>query len=121
MPIVDVELVRAGAEPAHADVAQPLADALGEVLGTPPGRTWVRVRYLDRTQYAENGAGALAALPVFVAIQMAHWPPDDALDAQIDRLTRKVAEVLQRPAAAVHVAYAPQGAGRQAFGGVRVR
>ena len=39
--------------------------AIGRALGTPPGRTWVRLRTLDASCYAENEASVPApGLPV---------------------------------------------------------
>jgi phenylpyruvate tautomerase PptA (4-oxalocrotonate tautomerase family) len=117
MPIVDVQVVRAaGAGPDPA--AQPLADALGRVFGSAPGRTWVRVSSLDAASYAENdvalGAGEL---PAFVTVLHAHPPTGAALAAQVLAVTEAVAGCLGLPADRVHVQMAPAGAGRQAFGG----
>jgi phenylpyruvate tautomerase PptA (4-oxalocrotonate tautomerase family) len=51
MPILDVELV---ADRVPPGIARSLADAAGAVFGSPPGRTWVRVRALAPAAYAEN-------------------------------------------------------------------
>lgn len=124
MPLIDIELVAVqnGNTPA-ASAAQPLADALGTALGSPPGRTWVRLRLLPAADYAENHSPALAddELPVFVTVLHAHLPEGELLVEQVGRITAAVADALGRPPQRVHVQYAPAGAGRQAFGGTLVR
>jgi phenylpyruvate tautomerase PptA (4-oxalocrotonate tautomerase family) len=123
MPILDIERVLApGADPAPPGLATALADAAGGVFGSPPGRTWVRLRGLPASAYAENGVAVDArALPVFVTVLHAHPPEGDALDVQVRALTDALAAVLGIEPARVHVQIAPPGAGRQAFGGERVR
>ena len=117
MPIVDVQVVQAGGAACDA-AAQPLADALGRVFGSAPGRTWVRVSTLDAACYAENDVALEAGeLPAFVTVLHAHPPTGAALAAQVLAVTEAVAGWLARPAARVHVQLAPAGAGRQAFGG----
>ena len=119
MPIVDVELVsEGGAVPASVS-ATDLADRLGAVFGSAPGRTWVRLRSLPATAYAENGMPAASAtpLPVFVTVRHASPPTGEWLAEEVAALTRAVAEHMGRPADRVHVAYEPPAAGRQAFGG----
>jgi phenylpyruvate tautomerase PptA (4-oxalocrotonate tautomerase family) len=104
------------------DVAQALADAIGRALESPPGQTWVRVASLARDRYAENEATVDAAqLPVFVTILKKQIPPPAELAGEVTALTEAVAQVVGRPAACVHVEYAPAAAGRLAFGGTLVR
>jgi phenylpyruvate tautomerase PptA (4-oxalocrotonate tautomerase family) len=118
MPIVDVERVCASERDAAADSAPALASALGAVFGSPPGRTWVRVRYLPASAYAENESELSAEqLPVFVTVLQSHRPPGEALAQQIRQVTHAVATCLSLPPGRVHVQYAPEAAGRQAFGG----
>jgi phenylpyruvate tautomerase PptA (4-oxalocrotonate tautomerase family) len=119
MPIVDVELV--GAADPDPTLACRLASALGRVFGSPPGRTWVRLRRLPASDYAENDAplGAGEA-PVFVTVLHAHPPTGEALQRELAVLTATVAAGVARPAERVHVQYAPAAAGRQAFGGQMV-
>jgi phenylpyruvate tautomerase PptA (4-oxalocrotonate tautomerase family) len=118
MPILDVEFVVDDAITAGSGLATALADAAGEVFDTPPGRTWVRLRRISSEDYAENKGGPLGGvLPVFVTVLKARRPPPETLRAEIDRLTRAVARVLDRPAENVHVIYLPEGRGRVAFGG----
>lgn len=118
MPIIDIELVcETQAEFSKAS-ARALADALGSALGTAPARTWVRMRYLDASAYAENGVHLSSAeLPVFVTLLHAHPPTGQALATELATLTATIANCLNRPSERVHVQYAPAASGRQAFGG----
>ena len=118
MPILDIELVCASDRQFASVSAQAIADALGAVLGAPHGRTWIRLRKLDATAYAENHATLdLERLPVFVTVLHAHPPEKERLAAEVAALTAAVAREVGRPADRVHVQYAPPAAGRQAFGG----
>ena len=122
MPIVNVEIVAAANDAMTNGIAQSLADAIGGALKSPPGQTWVRVRSLARTQYAENEAlPHTAHLPVFVTILKRQTPLRAELEAEIEALTSAVAQVIGRPASCVHIEYAPAAAGRLAFGGVLVQ
>lgn len=58
MPHVLIDLV--GPPPAvdAVPLAQSLADPLGQVLGTAPVATWVRLRRTDAADYAEQGVSA---------------------------------------------------------------
>ncbi len=118
MPIVTVELV---AEPPNAperNLAQLLADALGGAFASPPGQTWVRVRWLARHDYAENEIQVDAdQLPVFVTVLKQHLPSAAELHAEVAAVTAAIAQVVGRDPASVHVEYAPAAAGRVSFGG----
>lgn len=122
MPIVDIELVHAHEPAASHPSASALASALGTAFGTPPGRTWVRVRHLPASAYAENDSELSAdELPVFVTVLLAHWPAGEAMAEQVRQVTQAVADGLSLSPERVHVQYAPEAAGRQAFGGQLVR
>jgi len=123
MPILDIEIVQPDdAPPPAASLTQTLADAAGRAMGTPPGRTWVRLRTLAAARYAENDAAVAAAeLPVFATVLHARPPEGSALVDEVDRLTQALAACLGCEPQRVHVQYAPPAAGRQAFGGVLVR
>jgi phenylpyruvate tautomerase PptA (4-oxalocrotonate tautomerase family) len=122
MPIVTVEVVAGGNEAMAHEIAQLLADAIGHALKSPPGQTWVRVRSLARDQYAENESLLDAAeLPVFVTILKRHCPHGAELEGEVTALTRAVAQVIGRPAACVHIEYAPAAVGRLSYGGVLVK
>ena len=99
-----------------------IADAVGRVFGSAPGRTWVRLRFLDSAQYAENDVSiSETELPVFVTVLHACPPVAAALTAEVSALTATVAKLTGRPAERVHVQYAPAAVGRQAFGGKLVQ
>ena len=118
MPIVDVELVCANEGQVPLVSAEALASALGTVFSSPPGRTWVRVRFLPSSAYAENECElSPEQLPAFVTVLQAHWPVGEALVQQVHQVTQAVASCLSLSPARVHVQYAPEAAGRQAFGG----
>jgi hypothetical protein len=119
MPIIDIELVCDSLNCATAPVSpQALADALGHVFASGPGRTWVRLHFLDSGNYAENDVMVGSSeLPVFVTILHAHLPTGAALTAELKAVTETVARLIARPSGRVHVQYAPAAAGRQAFGG----
>ena len=122
MPIVDVEFVRSSAQAAVLPSASSLATAIGHALGTPAGRTWVRVRTLDAACYAENESLLSASeLPVFVTVLHAHLPASSELTAEVNLLTQAVASCCGCQVERVHVQYAPAAAGRQAFGGSLVK
>ncbi|MCB9526149.1 MAG: hypothetical protein H6702_22620 [Myxococcales bacterium] len=112
MPVLTVEWV--GAPPPDG-LAQRLADAAGLALGTPPGRTWVRLRHLTPARYAENDV-ARAPEPVFVELLVR--APTDA--PTVGRLTRALARACDRSPEQVHVLVLPAAAGRMFFGGVPV-
>lgn len=61
MPIIDVELV--ADTPPPPGLAIELADAVGDAIGSAPGATWVPLRRLPRTHYAESGGGPPEAVP----------------------------------------------------------
>lgn len=120
MPLIEVERVlpdeAVGTAP--PGLAQAVADAAADVFDNAPGQTWVRLRALPRSAYAEDGALLDdMALPVFVTVLHAHPPQGDALAAQVRKLTDALAVALGCDAQRVHVQIAPPGALRQAFGG----
>lgn len=123
MPLIDLEIVCASREAFARHSAQRLADDIGRALGSPPGHTWLRQRWLSQLDYAENEAPAPAAFgPVFVRLGLAHPPADDAARAeQVRTVTATIAQVLAIEPDLVHVRYEGALAGRQAFGGRLVR
>ena len=122
MPIVTVEVVVDLDRTLNLDLAQSLANAIGRVLASPPGQTWVRLNVLGRNAYAENECVVAAnALPVFVTVLKRQVPLGIELQAEIAALTQAVAQVVARPAELVHVEYAAAAANRVAFGGKLVQ
>ncbi|MEO8344645.1 MAG: hypothetical protein ABI607_03020 [Betaproteobacteria bacterium] len=122
MPIVTIEVVAPADSAAVPGLAQLLADAVGLVINSPPGQTWVRVRAVPLAQYAENlTTPDPANLPVFVTILKRHPPQGAELELEVTALTRAVAKVIVRPSHCVHIEYAPAALGRLSFGGTLVQ
>ena len=118
MPILDVEPVVADGQELPAGLAASLADAAGKVFGAGPGTTWVRVRPLPQSQYAENDAGEPEGFgSVFVRVLKASLPEGPDLDTEVTSLAQAVATVCARNPENVHILYEPPAAGRIAFGG----
>jgi phenylpyruvate tautomerase PptA (4-oxalocrotonate tautomerase family) len=116
MPIVDVEIVTS--ESLEGGLAARIADMAGQVFGSPPASTWVRVRSLPQEQYAENGTASPEGWQsVFVTVRKAQRPTGSALEAEVRALTEGVSRVCGRPAENVHILYEPDALGRIAFGG----
>ena len=121
MPIVDIELVADPTGTVASNLAQSLADAVGHVLKSPAGQTWVRLHVLSREHYAENESPVESSeLPVFVTVRKRSIPAADELKSETLALTHAVAKVLGRTAAFVHTEYAPAAQGRVSFGGTLV-
>jgi phenylpyruvate tautomerase PptA (4-oxalocrotonate tautomerase family) len=118
MPIVDIHYVCSKGAPSDPPSAQQLADTLGRVFDSPPGRTWVRLHLLPREHYAENDVTLDdAALPVFVIVLLARRPTADVFAVQTRAITQSVAGCFGRRAERIHVEYASPASGRLAFGG----
>lgn len=115
MPIVEIEPVTD--DPVGAHVARRLADALGEIFGSPSASTWVRLRPLPNAQYAENGVDD-GPRPVFVRVLMGRQPVGEEAARLAPMLASGVADVLEVESTFVHVLFEASGAGRIAFGGV---
>ena len=118
MPIVEVLVVCKTPDKVRAVSAQALADSIGVVLQSAPGRIWVRTHTMAAAAYAENSATLDdSELPAFVTVTHSHLPEGEALAIQVQAITAAVAKCIGRSNERVHVQYAPAGAGRQAFGG----
>jgi phenylpyruvate tautomerase PptA (4-oxalocrotonate tautomerase family) len=115
VPIVDVELV--GDVDVTTETTQRLADALGEALASRPGGTWVRVRRLERSRYAENGGVDDEVRPVFVTVLERTRATGQDLVDRVARVTATVADVTGRDPSNVHVLFEDDAAGRLSFGG----
>lgn len=119
MPIVDIELItdEDQARVPRARISE-LADRLGELFGSPPGGTWVKLRYLPRSAYAESGSSDLRGIrPVFVSVTRAAPAPQSRLEEEAASVCEIVARVLSRRPENTHVVFEPPAAGRIAFGG----
>jgi hypothetical protein len=122
MPILDIEVVCESQAEFNQLSAAALANALGRVFGSPPGTTWLKLRFLDCTAYAENQDTLEASrLPAFVSVLHARAPQGEALASEARAVTNAVALCLGRAPERIHVRYEPSAAGRQAFGGDVVR
>jgi len=118
VPILEVEIVGEVGNAVHHDLARRIAEAAGAALTSRPGRTWVVVRHLPESSYAENGGGPPAGvLPVFVRLLLADPPAGLARSAQAAALTAAIAEACSRAPENVHVLYETAARGRIAFGG----
>jgi hypothetical protein len=116
MPILEVTVVLRVQEVLPEGTAPRLALAAAKVFASAPGHTWVRLRSLAHTDYAEDSGDAQAA-PVFVSVLKAHAGKAEALRAEAEALARAFASVLDRPHEQVHILYEPPALGRIAFGG----
>lgn len=97
MPIVDIELVAISERALSQILVNSLADSLGKVFGSQPGRTWVRLRFLSREAYAENETNlSIDQLPVFVTVLHAHPSKGAALMTEVNAITFALAS-LPRP------------------------
>ena len=118
MPILDIEIVLRHGEILLPDLAARLAEAAGEIFGSSPGRTWVKLRSLPPEQYAEDGDGPPPGVyPVFVSVLKAERPDGEMLRLEAGSLARAIGQVCNRPAENVHILYEADAKGRLAFGG----
>ena len=123
MPIVTIETL--SDNPLSEDDAMPtsqqlqrLADALGDLFGSQPSGTWVKVRQQSRAYYAENQVMVDSDIrPVIVEILKADMEGEHDLAIEAAGVCALVAKVLGRPTKNVHVIYQPAARGRVAFGG----
>ncbi len=118
MPIVDVTIMVGRDEEVAAGLAQTLADAIGRVLNSPPGETWVRLHLLGQDRYAENNSTLGSTdLPIFAVLLTRKLPDQTQFVDAIAKLTHAISDATGRPSDRVHVEYAPSAIGRVAFGG----
>ena len=119
MPIVDIEVVTDASEPAaRKEQLQSLADELGDLFGSDPGDTWIRLRSIDRRGYAENRTLIDGSVrPTFVSVLRYELPDAVELRREMAGIAEAVARILDRPRENVHVLYSPGAKGRIGFGG----
>jgi phenylpyruvate tautomerase PptA (4-oxalocrotonate tautomerase family) len=118
VPILDVEVIGPLPAAVARGLARRVAEAAGPVLQAPVGNTWVRLRRLPSSDYAESGGGPpRGVLPVFVALLLRRPPGGRARARQVAALTDAVARACGRPRENVHVLYRAAAGGRAAFGG----
>jgi len=117
MPIIDIEIVLRPGEAIQSHMAAELAAQLGQIFESPQGGTWIKIRGLIASQYAENGQVGEEVYPVFVSVLKSRLPAPEDLQLEVKKLTAAVAQICGRPPENVHVLYEPEGQGRVAFGG----
>jgi len=118
VPLLEVEVVLKDSEVLDLRAAARIAEAAASVFGAPPGNTWVRMKTLLPTAYAEDAGGPPdGVFPVFVSVVKARYGSVGERTSEAERLTRAIAPILKRPPENVHILYEPDGAGRVAFGG----
>jgi len=118
MPILNVELVGRPSG-TSGSLARRIADAAAKVLGSPPGRVWVRLRFLPRSKYAECGGNLPREVrPVFVNLLKARLTPQKTIKKEAAAMAKAIAKACGRSADNVHIFYEPPAAGRAAFGGL---
>lgn len=118
MPIIDIEIVLRPGESLPPGLAAELARVAGEIFGTPPGRTWVKITTIPFERYAENEVETGASpYPVFLSVLKARRPPPELLPVEVRKLTEAVAVACNRPEQNVHIVYLPDATGWVSFGG----
>ena len=76
MPIVEVEIVLLPGESMRSGLAAEIADRCGEVFGSPPGSTWVKLRAIPCDHYAEAAAAhPMASIPSSCRCSRPGCPP----------------------------------------------
>jgi phenylpyruvate tautomerase PptA (4-oxalocrotonate tautomerase family) len=118
VPILEVEVVLRDGEVVDPRAAARIADAAASVFGAPSGNTWVRLRTLLSSAYAEDAGGPTdGVFPVFVSVLKARCGGPGETACEAERLTRAIAPILKRLPGNVHIVYQPDGTGRVSFGG----
>jgi len=118
MPILEVQVVLRLGEESPTGLAAAIADAAGPVFGAPPGNTWVLVKALPASAYAEGSSPPAEGIsPVFVSVLKARRGSTEELREEAMRLTQAIATACHRPPENVHIFYEPEGVGRISFGG----
>jgi phenylpyruvate tautomerase PptA (4-oxalocrotonate tautomerase family) len=117
MPILEVEVVGEVSAPLRHGLAQRLADAAGQIFESAPQHTWLRLRFLDGQDYAENAGPAPAPLPVFVRVLLRSLLVVEERGRIAEELAYAFAEICARPSSRVHILFEDPGQARIAFGG----
>src|SRR5262245_3485067 len=114
MPILNVEIVGSATE---NKLAQRLADVAATVFDTHKGNVWVKVHFIPKSQYAENGGTPDGLNPVFLTIQLGQSFGKKSNGEVATGLTESVSKLLDRPKENIHIIFEPSLKGRVAFGG----
>ena len=116
MPILKVEIVGSRAD-FPENLAQRIADAAGAALDSRPQGTWVTTRFVDLTDYAENGGRDGSLRPVTVSLLLSQHPPNKELPDMMVALTDAISSATGVPPENVHIILEPNAKGRVSFGG----
>ena len=117
MPVVTVDVV--GIETVPTGWAGRLADAIGEVLGSAAGGSWVTVHPIPTESYAENRT--TVAQPVMIRVLERVRPDPNEVEERARAIVGAVSGIVGRPPENIHVIYEDSAVGRVAFGGRLVR
>ncbi len=120
MPILNVKIV-GDIDYDRNELAQKIADKAGEILETASGQTWVKLEFLPKCNYAENGKASSELTPVFIEILKRHNPTNEEKEKISMDLATNLSNVLNRPKENIHIYFLPEGFERMAFGGVLVK
>lgn len=122
MPQLEIDIVFRPNETLKGDCVQKLADAIGKVFDTPPGKTWVKINPVPRHYWAENKTVLPSHTgPVVVSVLKRTMPQPDQIEEEVKSLTRVIAGILERPDENVHIKYEADAVGRVAYGGKLVK
>ncbi len=116
MPILQIEVVGKAAD-YPADLAQQLADSCATELRSRPQGTWVKLLFIPRSHYAENGGAPEQARPILVSLLQAQPPSGTARRELVAALARSIAQVTGHEVANVHIVLEPPAVGRIALAG----
>ena len=117
MPVLEVEMVGEILAPLRHGLAQRLVDAAGQVFESAPQQTWLKLRFMDAQDYAENAGPAPMPLPVFVRVMLRSSIELEERRRLARDLAHAFAELCARPVTRVHILFDDPGQGRVAFGG----
>ncbi len=117
MPILDFEFI--GGEPTD-HLAQKLADSTGEIFGSAPGHTWVKIKFIPTNQYAESNV-LFETGPVFVSVLLRQTPELVEKEKLSKKLCKVVGEITGRADENIHIIFLPEGFNSVAFGGNLVK
>lgn len=118
MPILDVEYIYESGEKVPADAAQRIANLAAKIYRTSPGATWVKLKRLEKKNYAENSTSIEdTPSPVFVKVLKKKLGTDVELQSEAKELASGIGSILNRVTENIHIKFESEGLGRIAFGG----
>lgn len=111
MPILTVEIVLQPEETIANNLAKQIADKVGTIFDSGPAQTWVKLREIETSHYAENGVSTLEYYPVFISVLKADLPSGTEMEAEVKKLTQAIGEICHRLPENVHIVYLQAEAG----------